>query len=31
MGDEKKDIGQEAVMMKQAASRVHIAYQDMNG
>jgi hypothetical protein len=30
-GDELKDVGQEAIVTKQTAARVHIAYRDRNG
>lgn len=30
-GDERKDIGQECVITKQSASRVHISFRDGNG
>jgi hypothetical protein len=30
-GDEKKDLGQEAVVTKKSAARVHISYRDSNG
>lgn len=30
-GDEKKDLGQEAVVTKRTASRVHISFRDANG
>ncbi len=30
-GEEKKDVGQEAVVTKQTALRVHISYRDVNG
>jgi hypothetical protein len=30
-GEEKKDLGQEAVVTKLTAARVHIAYRDANG
>jgi hypothetical protein len=30
-GDEKKDVGQEAVVTKRTASRVHIVYRDGDG
>jgi hypothetical protein len=30
-GEEKKDLGQEAVVTKQTAARVQISYRDVNG
>jgi hypothetical protein len=30
-GDDKKDVGQEAVVTKQTTSRVHITFRDDNG